>query len=150
MSASIDEKLARVAARTAALDRMVSSDLAAQTRKLANLRRTNPEFPTKDYVAQTRFLHISDQFVIPIQNWKEGTPFYRKRPEKKTDYNVHSSKDLRCHRVLVSDQEIEYICGRRHHTALLEMPLHSAAFEIVPTHTEPVRSSRRVIWKQYM
>jgi hypothetical protein len=150
MSASLDEKLARVAARTAALDRLISSDLATQKGQLAKLRRTNPEFPTKDYVVHTRFLHLSGQFPIPIQNWKDGTPFYRTTPGKATRHNVHSSKDLRCHRVPVSAREMEYICDLRHRTASLEMPLHGGVFEIVPTHKEPVKFSHKVIWKEHM
>jgi hypothetical protein len=139
-----------VAARTAALDRMVSSDLATQQRKLSKLRRTNPEFPTKDYIVHTRFLHTSDQFAIPVQNWKDGTPFYRPNPAKDTGHNVHSSKDLRCHHVPVSGEEIEYIRDRRRRTASLEMPLHGGVFEIVPTHVDRPRFGHKDIWKEHM
>jgi hypothetical protein len=146
---SLEARLARVSVQTAALDRKISTDLVTQKRKLAGLVKNTPERPTGDSIAHPRFLHSSSQFPIPVQNWKDGTPFYRTRPQRKTTKNIHSSGANRSRRILLEDDEIECILESSHQTAALEVPLRGV-FEIVPTYRGPIELSHKCIWKEHM
>ena len=94
----------------------------------------------------SHFLHSSEAFSIPIQNWKDGTPFYRERVEKEI-LNKHSAKVLRSIPCKLSENEAEMIMQHRFQLALMEQPLHGGVFKVIPYHQEPLHFSHKPIWK---
>jgi hypothetical protein len=146
----VEPSLTSISAQIKALDQIVAHRTVVQKKILAEKRKKITEFPSPDVVGYSQFLHFSNQFAIPVQNWKEGTPFYRVRGPKKGKANIHSAATQRARHYPMGQEEIDYVLSTRYATTELEMPLHCGVFEVVPTHKEPVVFSHKCIWKEYM
>jgi hypothetical protein len=146
----MEPTLTMIASQRWALDQAIAERLAIQKKRLAEQRKKIPEFPNRDFVGHSQFLHTSNQFALPIQNWKEGTPFYRDRGPKKQRKNIHSAAAQRSRRYPLEQEERDFILHRRYEIAELEMPLHCGVFEVVPTHKAELDFSHKCIWKEYM
>ncbi|KAK8894342.1 hypothetical protein M9Y10_022777 [Tritrichomonas musculus] len=142
-------KLQAIHKETEELNKVATERLKKQKKKLAEQRKEHPPFPNKKIVQHSQFIHTSAQYAIPIQNWKDGTPFYREKFQKKSDENIHSAKDTRTIKKQLSDDEFDFIMSQRYDTATNEMPLNGGVFEVVPTHKEPLGYSHKCIWKEY-
>ena len=145
----MEAKLKLIKKETDQLNKITTEKLKQQRKNLAQQRKHHPEFPDRSITVHTQFIHTSSQFALPIQNWKEGTPFYRERGPKKEVHNIHSAKSIRCVNKELDDDEFDFIMDHRYETATKEMPLNGGVFEIVPTHVEPLGYSHKCIWKEY-
>lgn len=131
------------------LNKIATERLKKQKKNLAQQRKEHPPFPDKKIFKHSQFIHTSQQYAIPVQNWKKGCPFYRESLQKKTEENVHSAKETRTLKKQLSDDEFDFIMSRRYDTATKEMPLNGGVFEVVPTHKEPLGYSHKCIWKEF-
>lgn len=148
----LESRLKRISAESEAIDRRLSRQLAHQTKKLEEQRKQNPgiRFPAQTTVQYDRFLHTSNQFAIPVQNWKPGCPFTREKVGKRARANVHSAAATRNIDIALEDHEVEFVMSKRHEMASVELPLHGGVFEVVPTRKEPLHFERQCIWKEYL
>lgn len=145
----MEEKLKGIHDEIQSLSKSSAEKLKKQKNNLAQQRKEHPAFPDRTISQHSHFIHTSNQFALPIQNWKEGTPFYREKTQKKTKENVHSANVVRTLKRELSDDEFDLIMSRRYETATKEMPLNGGVFEVVPTHKEPLGFSHKCIWKEY-
>ena len=150
--AEMKAKLGYIQAQNKALDRNISKSLSTQRKVLAEQKKKNPRAVIEDrsVIAHSQFMHHSDQFAVPIQNWKDGTPFYRERNRGQIKKNVHSARVMRSLKVPLEEREADQIMNMRDEMATVELPLNGGVFEVVPTHTAPLDLERKCIWKEYL
>ena len=150
--AEMKRKLRQINAQNQALDRKITHSLATQKHRLAGQQKANPtvRFPEPDITEHSRFMHTSDQFALPVQNWKPGNPFGVPEHHRTQKKNIHSADAARRIRVRLEDREVEMLMDQRYETASLELPLHGGVYEIVPTRKEPVSFEHKCIWKEYL
>ena len=150
--AEMKRKLKQIRAQNEALDKKLTHSLTTQKRRLAEQQKSNPDirFPERDITEHSRFMHTSDQFALPVQNWKPGNPFGVPEHHKTQKKNIHSADTARRIRVRLEDREVDMIMDQRYEKATLELPLHGGVYEVVPTRKEPLNFEHKCIWKEFL
>ena len=145
---ALNQKLSLLEKQNGHLKTHADKGFHKNQKELQNMKTTTQSnYKQNDPISvHSHFLHSSEAFSLPIQNWKNGTPFYREKIEKEIE-NKHSAKILRAIPCKLSNEESEMIMEHRFQLALVERPLHGGVYKVIPYHHEPLHFSHLPIWK---
>lgn len=147
---SLDDKLTALVKQNASLDIHATKKIKRSYKDLDDMRKFVPKKKDPNVTSYSHFVHMSDAFGLPIQNWKHGTPFYKAPLKTKKDQNLHSAKVLRSFPCSLTQSEEKIILQHRYELAQREEPIHGAIYEIIPYRNEPIQRSHDAIWKEFL
>lgn len=117
---------------------------------LDEVRKNHPKKHDDSFAEFDKFLHGGSHYIIPIQNWKTGTVFQKKKKCATKVKNKHSAAQSRTIPMKLSEKEFDYLLTRRYDLTMKGAPLRYEELQVSLTRTDPIEKSHPPIWKEFM